>query len=394
MLPQVENHVAGAEKLADSGMVQARDLSRRTAVVVLIVLSAFVYLANAWFPALLDDADASHAMVSHEMVQRHDWVILYMNGIRYLMKAPLHYWVVATSYAVLGQSEFSTRLPAALAMIGLVLLVNEFARRYFGGRAGLYSGLIVCTGTGFFLFTRIMIPEAIYALEFTAIFYLFIRGWTGSLDPRAAYWGAAAMTALAMLTRGLIGVIFPVAVLVLFIAASRSWNRWRELRLFSSTAIFLLIAAPWHLLASLRANTFFWSYFINEHFKRAIGTRFPPDYEAVPLWLWLGAHLVWFFPWSIFLPGVLSCIPKPRTWRALSAEGQVRLLLVLWAGFILLFFSLTFGSHVAWNWAGQGRRARPGLDGAHASGAGRDWRNRGRRVDRHALDFRQSPRER
>lgn len=154
------------------------------------------------------------------------------------------------------------------------------------------------------------------------------------------------MTALAMLTRGLVGVIFPVAILALFIVTTRSWNRWRELRLFSSTVFFLLIAAPWHILASLRANTFFWSYFINEHFKRAIGTRFPPDYEAVPLWLWLGAHLVWFFPWSIFLPGVFSCIPRWRTWKTLSAEGQVRLLLVLWAGFILLFFSLTFGSRM------------------------------------------------
>src|SRR5260370_33984418 len=144
--------------------------------------------------------------------------------MRYLMKAPLVYWGVAMRCSALGQNECSTRLAVALAMLGLVLLVNKFARRYFDGRAGLYSGLIVCTGTGFFLFTRIMIPEAIYALEFTAIFYLFIRGWTGSLDPRAAYWGAAAMTALAMLTRGLIGVIFPVAVLVLFIAASRSWN--------------------------------------------------------------------------------------------------------------------------------------------------------------------------
>jgi hypothetical protein len=273
-------------------------------------------------------------------------VILYMNGIRYLMKAPLHYWAVAMSYAALGQNEFSTRLPVALAMIGLVLLVNEFARRFFGVRAGLYSGLAVCTGAGFFLFTRIMIPEAIYALEFTAIFYLFMRGWTGSLDPRIAYWGAAALTGLAMLTRGLVGVIFPIAVLFLFIVATRSWNRWRELRLFSGVAIFLLVAAPWHILASSRAKTFFWSYFINEHLKRAIGTRYPPDYEAVPLWLWLGAHLIWFFPWSIFLPGVLRYIPRPRTWKSLSAEGQARLLLVLWAGFILLFFSLTFGSRM------------------------------------------------
>jgi len=346
LLPQVENHAAPAATSSIRGDARPAELTRGTALILLFIFAAVVYLGNAGFPALLDDADASHAMVSHEILQRQDGIMLYMNGIRYLMKAPLHYWAVAASYAVLGQNEFSTRLPVALAMIGLVLLVSEFAGRYFGGRAGLYSGLVVCTSAGFFLFTRIMIPEAIYALEFTAIFYLFMRGWTRSIDPRAAYWGAAALTALAMLTRGLIGVIFPVAILFLFVTATRAWNRWRELHLFSSTAIFLLIAAPWHILASLRANTFIWSYFINEHFKRALGTRFPPDYEAVPLWLWLGAHLVWFFPWSIFLPGVVSCIPRPRTWRTLSAEGQVRLLLALWTGFILLFFSLTFGSRM------------------------------------------------
>jgi 4-amino-4-deoxy-L-arabinose transferase-like glycosyltransferase len=346
LLPQVENNSSEEKSVSEEAASGISEWSRAAAVILLIVLSAAIYLGNAGFPALLDDADASHAMVSREMLQRHDWVILYMNGIRYLMKAPLHYWAVAMSYAAMGQYEFSTRLPVALAMIGLVLLANEFARRFFGVRAGLYSGLVVCTSAGFFLFTRIMIPEAIYALEFTAIFYLFLRGWTGSLNPRVAYWGAAAITGLAMLTRGLIGVIFPAAILFLFVAATRSWKRWRELLLFSSVAIFLLVAAPWHILASLRADSFFWSYFINEHLKRAIGTRYPPDYEAVPLWLWLGAHLIWFFPWSIFLPGVLRCIPRPRTWKNLSAEGQARLLLALWAGFILLFFSLTFGSRM------------------------------------------------
>ncbi|MBZ5701195.1 MAG: glycosyltransferase family 39 protein [Acidobacteriia bacterium] len=326
-----------------SGM---QDISRRAALFLLLFFSALIYLGNAGFPGLLDDADSSHAMVAREMLQRHDAVILYMNGIRYLMKAPLHYWAVAASYRVFGSNEFSTRLPVALAMIGLVLLVNAFARRFFGPRAGLYSGLAACTGAGFFLFTRIMIPEALYALEFTAVFYLFLRGWTGSLEPRRAYWGAALFTALAMLTRGLVGVIFPVAVLGLFLLATRGWSRWRELRPVSSSLIFLLVAAPWHILASLRAPTFFWSYFINEHFKRAVGTRFPPDYEAVPLWLWLGAHFIWFFPWSVFLPAALRNIPRPRTWKALSPEGQARLLLVLWAGFILLFFSLTFGSRM------------------------------------------------
>ena len=346
MLPQAESYVEEAEKLPETSQPSIRDIGSRSAVFLLLALSAVVYLGNASFPSLLDDADASHAMVSWEMLQRHDWVILYMNGIRYLMKAPLHYWAVAASYAVLGKSEFSTRLPVALAMVGLVLLGYEFARRYFGTRAGLYSGLAVCTSVGFFLFTRITIPEALYALEFTAIFYLFLRGWTRSLDSRWAYWGAAALIGLAMLTRGLIGVIFPVAVMFLFVTATHGWGRWRELRLGSSALIFLAIAAPWHILASLRANTFFWSYFVNEHFKRAIGTRYPPDYEAVPLWLWLGAHLVWFFPWSIFLPCVWRLIPRPRAWRSLTNQQQATLLLSLWAGFILLFFSLTFGSRM------------------------------------------------
>jgi len=325
---------------------QPKGLGRAAASILLLALGCVIYLGNAGFPGLLDDADASHAVVAREMLQRHEWVILYMNGIRYLMKAPLHYWDVAASYALLGSNEFSTRLSVALSMIGLALLANAFVRRYFGTRAGLYSGLVVLTGAGFFLFTRIMIPEAIYALEFTAAFYLFFRGWTGSLDTRVAYWGTAVMTALAMLTRGLIGVIFPVAVIGLFIVLTRSWNRLRELRLVSSTLIFLAIAAPWHVLASLRANTFLWSYFINEHFKRAIGTRFPPDYEAVPLWLWLSAHLIWFFPWSMFLPAALRGLPRPRDWKVLSVEQQARLLLLIWAGFVLFFFSTTFGSRM------------------------------------------------
>jgi len=316
------------------------------AILLLLIIATGIYIGNAAYPGLLDDADSSHATVSQSILERGDWVILYMNGIRYLMKAPLHYWAVACSYRLFGANAFSTRLPVALSMIGLAALVYAFARRYFGERAGLYSGLAACTSAGFFLFTRIMIPEGIYALEFTAIFYLFLRGWTGTLEPRRAYWSVAALTALAMLTRGLIGVIFPVAIIGLFIVFTQGWNRWRELRLFSSGLIFLAIAAPWHILASLRANTFFWSYFINEHFKRAVGARYPPDYEAVPLWLWLSAHLIWFFPWSVFLPGLLNGFPKPRTWKTLSPENQARLLLVVWMGFILFFFSMTFGSRM------------------------------------------------
>jgi 4-amino-4-deoxy-L-arabinose transferase-like glycosyltransferase len=172
----------------------------------LFALSAALYLGLAGAPALVDDdIDAAHALVAREMLQRHDYLVLYQDGIRYLIRPPLHFWMVAASYSLLGESEFATRLPVALAMIGLVLLTFEFGRRFFGERAGLYAGLAVATSAGMFVFTRTVIPEAIYALEFTAVFYLFLRAWTGSLDPRVGYRGAAAACGLAVLTRGPIG---------------------------------------------------------------------------------------------------------------------------------------------------------------------------------------------
>ena len=314
----------------------------------LLVFSSLLYIGTAWGSALVDDdVDAAHALVAREMLQRHDYVTMYMDGIRYLIRPPMHFWMVAASYAMLGESEFATRLPVALSMIGLVLLTFAFGRRFLSERAGLYGALAVATSVGMFIFTRVMIPEAIYALAFTATFYLFLRSWTGSLDPRAGYWGAAAVCALAMLTRGLIVLLFPAGVIFVFITLTRSWRRWRELHLLSSFAIFFAIAAPWHILAGLRAPGFYWAYFVNENINRALGTRLPHDYSAVPLWLWWLEHFVWLFPWSLFAPLVFREFPSPRTWgKNMDPSAQARLFLFVWAGVILLFFSIESGSRM------------------------------------------------
>src|SRR5713226_1286851 len=137
----------------------------------LFIFSAVLYIGTAGSPALDDDdVDAAHAMVSQEMLQRHDFVVPYMDGIRYLIRPPMHFWMVAASYKLLGESEFATRLPLSLAVIGIVLLTFEFGRRFFNKRTGLYAALAVGTSVGMFIFTRVMLPEAIYALAFEGIF--------------------------------------------------------------------------------------------------------------------------------------------------------------------------------------------------------------------------------
>jgi 4-amino-4-deoxy-L-arabinose transferase-like glycosyltransferase len=308
------------------------------------------------------------------MLQRHDFVVMYMDGIRYLIRAPLHFWMVSASYALLGESAFATRLPVALAMMGLVLLVYEFGRRFLGERTGLYAALVTATSAGMFIFTRVMLPEPLCALEFTAAFYLFLRAWTGSVDARIGYWGAAACCALGMLTRGPIGAIFPVGPMVVFITLTRSWRRWRELRLVSSVAIFLALAAPWHILAALRAPGFLWQYFINENVNRAFGARVPHDYGAVPLWLWWIAHLAWLFPWSVFALFAFRRCPPPRSWgREMNRPAQAHLLLFIWAGFILLFFSIEHGSRMEYYsfgaWPAMALLLGSGLAGAEETGS-------------------------
>jgi 4-amino-4-deoxy-L-arabinose transferase-like glycosyltransferase len=321
--------------------VQPLPFSRTTALLILLGLSLLIYVGNASRPGLLDDADGGHAVVSQEMLETGDWAVLHINGIRWMEKAPLHYWLVAVSYKFFGENAFTTRLPLALAVAGLVLMVCVFGRRFFGDRAGFYAGLVMCTSIGTYMFTRIMIPEAIYALEFTAAFYLFLRAWTGWLSLRAGFWGAAALVALAVITRALIGVVFPVAIFTLFVMLTGRRHSWREMPVASSLLIFSVIAVPWHLVAGLRTPGFFWYYFMNEQVLRALGYRYPHDFAVVPLWIWWGAHLIWLFPWSIFLPLAFRGLPRVREWRRLDDESMALLFLLVWAGFIFLFFSFT-----------------------------------------------------
>jgi 4-amino-4-deoxy-L-arabinose transferase-like glycosyltransferase len=113
-----------------------------------LAITLVIYVGSAGRPALLDDADGCHALAAREILQRQDWTVLHINGIRWLEKPPLHYWLVALSYLVLGESAFATRLPIALAMVGLVLLLYEFGRRFFSERAGFYAGLVMIPRRG------------------------------------------------------------------------------------------------------------------------------------------------------------------------------------------------------------------------------------------------------
>jgi 4-amino-4-deoxy-L-arabinose transferase-like glycosyltransferase len=147
----------------------------RIAVLILTALWGVIYMAGLSTPALLDDADTVHAEAAREMVQRHDWVTLYANGVRYLEKAPLMYWSVAISYKVFGVSEWSTRFPLMLGVLGMILATHGLGRWAFGAEGGFDSGLVMATALGPYLFARFLIPDVPVGLWLTLTYWLFLK---------------------------------------------------------------------------------------------------------------------------------------------------------------------------------------------------------------------------
>jgi 4-amino-4-deoxy-L-arabinose transferase-like glycosyltransferase len=321
----------------------------RICVLVLIGLWAIIYMAGLSGPALLDDADTVHAEAAREMVLRHDWVTLYANGVRYLEKAPLMYWGVATSYTLFGVNEWSTRFPLVLGVLAMILSTYGLGRWALGSEGGFDSGLVLVTALGPYLFTRFLIPDVAVGLWLTLTFWLFLVSLEQAKPARWTCWGLAAVCALNVLTKGLIGLVFPAGVIGLYLLLTGNLRHLLKLRLVSSTLVFFAIAAPWHILAALRnpaqgqVRGFLWFYFVNEHILRFLNRRVPRDYDTVPLVLFWALLVLWLLPWTVFLPQSLQEVP--RRWREFRAQMSRRqrayLLFFVWNLVIVGFFSLS-----------------------------------------------------
>lgn len=315
-----------------------------------------VYVGSMFTPGLLDDADSTHAEAAREMLVSGDYVTLHINGVRYLEKPPLPYWLVAFSYRIFGVNEFGTRVPMVLSILLLGLLALCWGRRAFGERTGIYAALFVYTCAGVYLFTRVLIPDVLLSLLIAAAVYFFLTALETDAHPWRWYAGYSLM-AFGVLAKGLIALVFPAGAAFLFLLATGEWRRWREFRLVSGLALFLAIAAPWHIFAGLRNpgapghHGFFWFYFVNEHFLRFLGKRYPQDYNKLPATLYWSLHLIWLFPWSFYFPAALSSA-KGQWWaekfpRSSAANyysdfaSRSRLICWLLAGVVLVFFALS-----------------------------------------------------
>ncbi|HVA00942.1 MAG TPA: glycosyltransferase family 39 protein [Terriglobia bacterium] len=326
----------------DPAMTSAR---RRLPWLLIFLIWFVVYVPGALRPPLLDDADATHAEAAREMYKAGDYVTLHVNGVRYLEKAPLPYWLTAFGYVAFGVSEFATRLPIVLSVLLAVGLAALWGGRAFGDRGGVYAGLFVATCIGFFLFTRVFIPDVLLSLLIGVVLYFFLSALDASQPKEWRWYAGYAALALAVLTKGLVALVFVGLPALGYLIVSGEWRRWRELRLGKGIAFFFLIGAPWHILAGIRNHGFLWFYFMNEQFLRFLGERYPRDYNKLPALAYWALHLVWLFPWSLYFPLIFRDLRRDlaavRNPSQLNFATRTRALCWIWAGVVLVFFSFS-----------------------------------------------------
>jgi len=342
-------------------------------IAILIIAWFILQIGGLFTPGLLDDVDSVYIEIAREMLQRHDYVTPYINGIRFFDKPPLLYWMAAGSMHLFGIHDWAGRLPLAVAVLALLLTVYALGIRLFSSisptkapdRAGFYASLALATSIGPYLYTRFYIPDILLALWMTLAVHLFLIALDrikdrihsqqkSALLPCLAF---AAVLALNVLTKGLIGLVFPIGFVLLYLAITKQLHLLLKLHLLASTAVFFVLAAPWHILAAQRnpaialpqglglpaTGGWAWFYLYNEHIARFLSKRIPHDYGLTPVWLFWLYLILWIMPWAIFLPTALAENIRTLRSRAIATarEHEAFLSLLLWALLVLGFFTLS-----------------------------------------------------
>jgi 4-amino-4-deoxy-L-arabinose transferase-like glycosyltransferase len=314
---------------------------------------AVLQVGGLWSPGLLDDVDSVYLQVAREMLGRHDFVTPMVDGVRFFDKPPLMYWMAAGSMRVFGVHDWAGRLPLALGVLALLLAVYALGIRLFGERGGFYAALGLATSIGPYLYTRFYIPDILIALWMTLSVHLFLVALERVEEGRSALWpsvGFGAVMALDVLTKGLIGAVFPLGFVVGYLAWTRRLRVLGRLKIWAATVVFLLIAAPWHVLAALRNPAiampagqglparagWAWFYLYNEHVGRFLGLRVPHDYGQTPVWLFWVYALIWVMPWGAFLPGAVAAVR-----RGFKTEREAAITVTLWTLLVMVFFSIS-----------------------------------------------------
>jgi 4-amino-4-deoxy-L-arabinose transferase-like glycosyltransferase len=304
---------------------------------MLLLIAVIIWCANLEYRKLSLSDEGRYSEIPRYMAQSGDWITPRLNGIKYFEKPPLQYWATAAAYRAFGEHNWTARVwPAVTGLLG-VLLVYFVGARLYGTATGVYSAAVLASSVLYAALAHVLTLDMGLAFFLT----MALAGLLLALDPRAdartnRRWMhvAAAGCALAVLSKGLIGIVLPGAVVTLYILIKRDFRVLRKLHILSCAGLFLAITAPWFIAVSLANPEFAWFFFVHEHFQRYTSTihqRYQPWWFFIPILL--AGLLPWLFTFFDALRHALKRLDEER------ARFDSLLFLLLWSGFIFAFFS-------------------------------------------------------
>ncbi|MBI1735071.1 MAG: glycosyltransferase family 39 protein [Candidatus Rokubacteria bacterium] len=315
-------------RAAWSGLAAA---ARRSGHLVVLLAVGVPLLFTALGLEFLDPDEGLYADIARTMLVSGDWVLPRFNGLPYLEKPPLLFWLAAPAMTLVS-GEVALRGWSAIAALGTVLLTWRIGRHLYGPHAGVLAGLMLATMAGSALYVRKASTDFLFVFCLTLALWGFLKDVDRPGSPARFLLGYAGI-ALGMLAKGLIGVVFPLAILALTLAWVRAL-RPRELNLGRGALVFGALVLPWHLLVALRDPALFGFYLIDNQVLRFLNLRgFIEDDVPVSTLGFLAVTFVWLFPWSVF------ALARPATPAA--AEGRWRPLAVVWALVVVGFFAVS-----------------------------------------------------
>lgn len=301
------------------------------------LFSLLFFTLLAYRPLLTPD-EGRYAEIAREMAVRGDYITPYLNNIKYFEKPILFYWLGAAAIKVGGPTIFAVRAINALMGILGCLITYAAGRLLYGRTAGLLASLILATSTLYFVMSHMVsldLPVTVFISTSLYGFMLAVQSQHES-SRRWFLWGAAAAAALAVLTKGLIGIVFPGMIVCAWMLVMNEWRQLKRLPILSACLIFLLIAAPWHIAVNHYNPEFFHFYFIEQHFLRYTTLNIG-HYQ--PAWFFIPVFAAGFFPWIVFLPQTLLASLPARFAERKQMTSEIFFLLA--AVLIFIFFSFS-----------------------------------------------------
>lgn len=317
----------------------------RSAILLLIVALVVIWFLPLGWRHLLPSDEGRYAEMAREMLATGDWITPRYNGYKYFEKPPLQTWMNALTFAWFGIGEWQARLYTALTGFAGVLLVGFTGARVFNAATGFFAAVVLACAPYWNLMGHFNTLDMALSFWMELTLCALLLAQRPNLPRNTARlwmwvcWGAMA---LAVLSKGLVGLILPGAVLVLYTLISRDWALWKRLYLVSGLIVFFAVVSPWFVLVQERNPEFFNFFFIVQQFQRYLT---PAQNRPGPFYYFVPVMLVGFLPWlSVSVQSVRHAL---RTPRQPNGFAPVTLMLV-WSAFIFLFFSASHSKLISY----------------------------------------------